>query len=541
MSTCRLVVRAGSEECSQGTGWLVGPSLVVTAFHVVGTLATRAWLHEGADLVRYVLMTSPPLELTPVLFDAEADIALLQATEPVAAPSVLALGPAPWHSGAPWHGHGFPIFDGGKPFPLDGSVVNFHIDDPSSEIELRVGRGAQASWAGVSGTPICDEGGRVLGVITQVTDGTSTGWAAMAGTVQRLLQRWSDAQTPGASSGGIGVSTCSAWRKLSSDAIQRLRQPGCRGVALLEPVGFGAHQVVDMIIAQLAKPGETLIPVRLVLDRSSASEASLYRTLARDLWDGLARSAQVQDVGGCAHGLALARDEDGTWPADGSDALHFAALVEKLLRGPLAERGCKLVLFVEGLARVPQEHAVRWGFVMERLVDHGLMLCVRGGRELDALMAQRGQHDAVSAFHGLPSLSLDRLSKRDISQLLDERLGGQAHALAGTVEAVTGGHPALVRELLESPAALLERGDAQELSERLLGGMHMERLRHAVERHAELGETLRGLASQKRVPLPRKRWSEIEQALRWLGIVSEVQGGWAWTAPVMRLLGEERA
>jgi hypothetical protein len=535
VSTYRLVVRSGGEQLGQGTGWLVGPTLVVTAFHVAGTLASRDWLHEGADQVEYLLMTSPPIRLTPLLFDAGADIALLQTTEPVPDPSVLGLAPAPARGGTPWHGRGYPGFEGGKPFPLSGSVVDFHIHDPSSEIQLLVEQGPQASWTGVSGTPICGDDGSVLGVITHVTDATDTGWGATAWAVQRLLQRWSARQAPDSRSSEIEVITCGTWRKLRSGIIQRLRQAGCRGVALLGPVGFGAHRVVDLIVTQLAQPREKLIPVRLVLDRSSTSEARLYRKLARDLLDGLARSAQVQDVGGCAHGLALARDTDGAWPADGRDGVHFALMVEKLVRGPLEERGCKLVLFVEGLTRMPQEHVAHWGALMKRPLDYGLELCLWDDRELRTLTAPAGNDDAVTAFHGLHSLSLDPWSKRDIVQLLEDRLGSQAQAVAETLEAVTGGHPALVRELLDLPAAVLERGDAHEIGEQLMGCTHMERLRREVEHRAELRRTLQGLASQSREPLPRKSWNEVE--LHWLGILSEVRGGWAWTAPVMRRLG----
>jgi hypothetical protein len=58
------------------------------------------------------------------------------------------------------------------------------------------------------------------------------------------------------------------------------------GVALIEPVGFDARQLLNDLQRHLRRPDETLFAVRLVPDRRSVTPERLYGALTRDLRAG---------------------------------------------------------------------------------------------------------------------------------------------------------------------------------------------------------------------------------------------------------------
>jgi len=70
VSAYRLVVHSGDTPVRQGTAWLLGTRLVVTAFHVVGESISGTWLHDDAPDVSYRLELRFDLELMSSVSDA---------------------------------------------------------------------------------------------------------------------------------------------------------------------------------------------------------------------------------------------------------------------------------------------------------------------------------------------------------------------------------------------------------------------------------------------------------------------------------------
>jgi hypothetical protein len=184
MSSYRLIVRAAEAEIEQGTGWFAGDGLLCTAFHVVGNCAARSWLHQIRPGVTYALEgPNGSVPLRPLTFDAGADIALLVSQEPVGDPLPLTNQP---RKNLRWQARGFPGFHEGQPFALSGAIVESNEGDSSRAVQLLMDQQADVPWGGVSGAAVIAEG-RVEAVLTNVTSGTATAWAAPASALERLL------------------------------------------------------------------------------------------------------------------------------------------------------------------------------------------------------------------------------------------------------------------------------------------------------------------------------------------------------------------
>ena len=69
---------------------------------------------------------------------------------------------------------------------LTGKVTLVRGHHMRQAIQLLVDQGCQVPWDGVSGSAVCC-GDRVVGVITEMTDGANTGWAASVSAVRSLL------------------------------------------------------------------------------------------------------------------------------------------------------------------------------------------------------------------------------------------------------------------------------------------------------------------------------------------------------------------
>jgi hypothetical protein len=184
-----LVVREAGSPPRQGTAWLLGPDLLVTAFHVVGVASLRAFRHEkpGSTVTYYLVDAGREVLLEPVACDLRADIALLQCQTPLAAHSVLPLAEALPARRAGFHAEGYPGFHGGAPFTISGSITAVREETSNQALQFFVEQGTQVSWEGISGSAILTHD-RVVGVITQMTDGAATGWAASALAVRRLAR-----------------------------------------------------------------------------------------------------------------------------------------------------------------------------------------------------------------------------------------------------------------------------------------------------------------------------------------------------------------
>ena len=190
VSSYRLIVYIGDEIEEQGTAWFIDTDKVATAYHVVGVKAGMGFLHEGLEDVRYILeVQNQEVSLTPLTFNAIADIALLSLPEVLEGAKVLNLESRNQQaSDRSWKGEGYPGFHDGKPFTLSGKIDALRGLYDKDSLQIHVNQGTQVAWGGVSGTPIIDDkSGTVIGLITEMTSDTSAGWGATATAINHLL------------------------------------------------------------------------------------------------------------------------------------------------------------------------------------------------------------------------------------------------------------------------------------------------------------------------------------------------------------------
>lgn len=527
-SSGRVMMRSGTDILGLGTGFLLAPDLLVTAFRVVGDPTTRTWRHEILENASYTIQVDGSLTevtLEPLVFDPATELALMRCERPVFGLSVLELAPRAPIRDAPWTGQAYPEFLVGS-VELSGTVVELRGDDAASSLRLSIHRGSQMKWRGVPGTPIRSvDTGQVLGVITQLTDETATGWGATMNAVQRLLQKHRE----GAQKSRLPRS----WRRCIDLMVRYLRNERCIGVALLERAGFGAREAADELLRRIRSSDERISPVRLAPDRSSTDEARIYKKLLRGLQIGLKRAPELRITGSFWQQLRSS-------PGSGEPWEQFQDALEDLLIGPLADNSQRLLLLVDGLARLPHDQVVRWGYMMKGLCDEGLQLVVWGSMELHELTVAPQHGNESSAFHHLERVHLPAFDVEDIEDMTLAYLEDDRPHIAERIHTLTGGHPALVRDVFAMPTGVLDRGGDGEIITRLLGSTHMERLRREVERDERIQRVLRSFVEVTSGSLPREPLSIVEKQMWWLGLVEEAEdGGWKWFAPVMRsLVGE---
>jgi hypothetical protein len=325
--------------------------------------------------------------------------------------------------------------------------------------------------------------------------------------------------------------------------LQHLAHRRKMGVALMAPLGFDARAVVDEVMARLDRPSEPMLPVRLAPDLSSTTEVALYDKLLRDLDAGLRRSRGVAglDAGWRAAMIERTRVQQAQRGiAEPGDA--FALAIEDVVERLEASRNGTLLLLLDDLADMSEDQRRRWGFLMNRFRER-LKLLVWGGHELYQLIVEPADVGDSSAFHHLERIDLGPLSEDEVELALTEELGQEeGQRLAPLARALTGGHPALVRDLLGLPRDCLRRAVAAELRGRLLGGPHVHRLRRELGRLGEVEAVLREFAAYEAPTWPREWDNPWAERLKWLGIVTEAEGGgWCWTAPLMKDLAHEVA
>ena len=183
MKSYRVLVRTPGGLSSQGTGWLIGPRTLCTAFHVVGHCGERKWMHQFVERSTYWVSTDQgDVQLTPLVFDA---------VRRCCAPVVRDAGvPYPLADqsrvNVPWSAAGFPGFHGGGLFTISGSVIALRNDDYSNRaMQLQVAQGTDVLWDGISGAPVLDENA-VTGLVTNVTNAVATAWAVPVEALRRL-------------------------------------------------------------------------------------------------------------------------------------------------------------------------------------------------------------------------------------------------------------------------------------------------------------------------------------------------------------------
>lgn len=182
----RVILDGGNEK--RGTAWFLREDLVVTALHVVAD-DTGQWLSDVFLNVQYRLEPkgTDPIDLEPVVADARADIALLRSVKLATGARVLSLAAeALVKPGTHWNTVGYPEFHPDA-FGLAGTVTAVHAGTSQSTVQLNTREGTSIAWEGISGSPVRIES-QVAGVVTRVTYGTNTLWAAPAAAVRALLE-----------------------------------------------------------------------------------------------------------------------------------------------------------------------------------------------------------------------------------------------------------------------------------------------------------------------------------------------------------------
>lgn len=175
------VVRVLGTACGlgvEGSGWVAGPGLVVTNAHVVaGEDDTTVTTREGASL-----------DATPVYYDPENDLALLQVEAEVPA---LPIAPDP-ASGTTAAVLGYPENGPYAEAPARLGETRETISNDSygrGPIGRRIASLRGSVRSGNSGGPLVDSRGRVLGtVFAATTIGTPGGFAIPADIVEAALR-----------------------------------------------------------------------------------------------------------------------------------------------------------------------------------------------------------------------------------------------------------------------------------------------------------------------------------------------------------------
>ncbi|WP_428263408.1 hypothetical protein [Haliangium sp.] len=318
---------------------------------------------------------------------------------------------------------------------------------------------------------------------------------------------------------------------------QHLERGAKMGVALLEPLGFAARAVVHEVMVRLERPGEELIPVWLAPDLSIADESSLYARLTRDLWAGLRRLPE----GSGAREDWL--DEVGTALPEagrGEPGDDFVFAVEYAIAHLDRYGGRRLVLVVDDLDLMNEAQKRRWASLLLRFRGR-LKLLVWGGLELYRLIVEPPARGLGSAFHHLERINLECMGVSEVEWRLGEWLGvSEGRRLGASLHRLTGGHPALIEDVIRLPPGFLAGAPLYEVEARVLCGLHMDRLRRELAEAPALVEALRGFVAHRREVWTQSWDSAEERKLRWLGLIVETEGRcWRWAAPLLRRLAEE--
>lgn len=163
----RLTVDEGNLR-SRGTGFVIGPRHLLTAFHVVGDRLGRQ-PYTQPILVEFPLapIAAPTVKLGPHDIDADWAVLELDADLPDAAPYPLR---RPHRATDPWQSYGYPNDDGsGDPFT--GTITGV---DPRVVLFCEQARQG-ARVPGLSGAP-CLVDGHAIGIILSATDWKQCGY-----------------------------------------------------------------------------------------------------------------------------------------------------------------------------------------------------------------------------------------------------------------------------------------------------------------------------------------------------------------------------
>lgn len=185
LEDCILMVCAADHAKTHlGTAWVCGPGLAITAWHVVEGV--------GKQLLR---CTAGETDAQCIDHSQQYDVALLRFDEnKLAAPALPMNDDGDWSREDAWHSWGHPL---GYPdgFPLDGTVSS-----PRSaaigrhHMVLNCQQGPKAFICGMSGAPVLDVRGAVIGVLTGYPEDLAqvTLFATRLDDAWAQLPRWRD-------------------------------------------------------------------------------------------------------------------------------------------------------------------------------------------------------------------------------------------------------------------------------------------------------------------------------------------------------------
>jgi RNA-splicing ligase RtcB len=191
-----LMVCAGADRRHLGTAWVCAPGLAVTAWHVV----------NGATSL--VLISNNGMEATAEYADHSEsfDVALLCFDRNTVTVTPLPMNDdGDWSYGDKWSGYGFPIgFPSG--FPVDGTVSSsgFQISG-YRRMSLNCLQGPKPQIRGLSGAPVLDQNGAVIGLLTGYPQDLEqvTLFATRLDDAWRHLPRWRGSMPDWPSHGSI--------------------------------------------------------------------------------------------------------------------------------------------------------------------------------------------------------------------------------------------------------------------------------------------------------------------------------------------------
>ena len=311
---------------------------------------------------------------------------------------------------------------------------------------------------------------------------------------------------------------------LVNQMLQHLTDPNYPGVALMEPLNFGARDLANYVVETLKDPSRNMLVIRLVPRPNTRDEQRLYRALYRNLVQGLQHEFGRPLPALWGDCLSDEQKIDG----DG-----FRELLEDLLYGPVADTQRTLVLAVDGLARVAEEHLEQWAYLMSSLaedINTSLKLLVWGGEELHALCRGAKFVGFFSPFHRLKDLKVGPFSKDEVKRRMHDKLGHVYGTQA--LYALTEGHPALVAECLEHPSPELLSNDQNGLCLRILNtSTHLRILNGKLNNNAAADAVLQRLLAGD----DQRHPDDDEDYLYWLGILKEHEQAdrWQWAAPIL--------
>ncbi len=308
--------------------------------------------------------------------------------------------------------------------------------------------------------------------------------------------------------------------KTEREMIRLLRFGKCSGVALFEPLGFGGLGVLNRVVEALKDPELKELPVRLAPDRRRhLDETRIYGPLLRGLRWELERQ--------------INKPLRGRWAAAFPDPQIpvtepvFDNTLEELVTGPVSDESRTLILVLERLEKTSLQH---WEELLKRLVlarELPLRFLLLGGQQLHNLILDGSLDTENTSPWDLKRKTLEHLSHEEVEEQVKKQNGGDGWS--SVLLELTGGHPALVEELLERGRRELRAGDQEGLKDWLLSSWWLQRLKRLVDQDRDLHQSLRKFAASG----PSQGMIEHQERLLWLGIVKrEGPSEWRWVTPI---------